>query len=416
MNKKSLGLALVTMMVLSLLATGASAADWPTFQQNNYNNGVISENVDSTPEPVWNETPTSSGWLGWESAPIIANDTVYNVFCNGSVFAYELADGDLVWQNSNVGGGGSFELAVPAYDNDSLFVALSAGNSSTSTGVHALNAINGNVIWSNTSSTYFPSNHQFNTGVKYDYGEDAIYLGSVHMADSSNSDEGNFYCVDADTGVVKWTYENGDCGYYWATPAIIGDYVVVGDDDGVIRSFDKSTGTEVENVTTSDGSIRSAIVYDGSGYIYFTTTGGSVFKYSFNSATGDIGDTATESDDGNGRMTTSPAVTDSHVFVGTDGGDLICFDTSLTEEDRVAVDAQVKASPVVTTGGTYNQVYVTTNGGKASCTLFDKTSGEHPTRNYYNEFGPSEYTLQGVAIVDGYIVYGNDAKRLMCFN
>lgn len=396
------------MLVLSLLATGASASDWPTFQKNNYNNGVTTEIVSKSPGAAeWTFTGPSGGWLGWESAPVIADGIVYNVYYNGDVYAVDLTTGDEVWCNDFIGGSGSFELSVPAYNDGCLYVGLSNGNSTTVTGIHALDVNDdGATLWSNTDSVDFPANHQLNTPIKYENG--AIYFGSVHMADLYDSDDGYFYCVNASDGDVNWIFDN-DCGFYFASPALIGDYVVVGDDDGTVRSFDKSTGDVIDTYQTSDGQIRSAVVYDD-GYIYFTTTGGSVFKLAFDTGTGEM--TANDVADTGVRTTTSPAVTSSYVYVGNDAGVVLCYDKSdFSTVDSEDIGSQIKSSPVVSTMSGSDYVYVTLNSGQAQACKF--TSGSYVSTS---AFGPNDYTLQGFAIADGCLVFGNDGKKLSCFN
>jgi outer membrane protein assembly factor BamB len=398
------------MLVLSLLATGASASDWPTFQKNNYNNGITSEVVPTSPGSAdWTFTGPSGGWLGWESAPVIADGVVYNVYYNGDVYAVSLTNGNQLWCNDFIGGSGNFELSVPAYDGDNgrLYVGLSNGNSTTVTGIHALDVTDdGATLWSNTDSADFPANHQLNTPIKYEDG--AIYFGSVHMADLYDSDDGYFYCVDASNGDVNWKFDN-DCGFYFASPALIGDYVVVGDDNGTVRSFNKATGGDIETYETSAGQIRSAIVYDA-GYIYFTTTNGSLFKIAFDTGTGEMTNAVSESS--GVRTTTSPAVTSSYVYVGNDAGVVLCYDKSdLDLIDSEDIGSQIKSSPVVSTMSGSDYVYVTLNSGYAQACEF--TSGEYQDRT---AFGTDDYTLQGFAIADGCLVFGNDGKKLSCFN
>ncbi|WP_094227704.1 outer membrane protein assembly factor BamB family protein [Methanolobus psychrotolerans] len=422
MTKRTVFMLLLSIGLILGLSSAAYASDWTSFQKNNYNNGVVDGVAPSTSSftPVWNHTISGSGWVGWDGAPIIANGTVYDIYFNGYVYAYDLTTGTNVWTNSAVGGGsGSFELSTAAYDtvNDRLFVALSNGNSSTSTSVHAINGITGATVWSNTSLSNFPANHQFNSGIKYDDGK--VYVANCVVSGSTTT-TGNLTCLDASTGVVEWNYHNSAAGFYWATPAIIGDYVVIGCDDGYVRSFNKATGALVEGVNAGDGSIRGGITYDGSGYIYFTTTGGSVFKYSFNSATGDIGNTATAYDDHGTRMTTTPTVAGNFVYVTDDSAVIHCYYKS-TMSQRSSIDLTstwggIKASPVVYDAADgYDYVYVTVNAptAPASCVYFD-SNGRNP--DVAGTFGPAGYTLQGVAIVDGYIVFGNDVKYIGCFN
>jgi outer membrane protein assembly factor BamB len=429
------------MLLLSIglilgLSSVACASDWPTFQKNNANNGLVDGTAPNTTDftLAWsNDSLISAGWLGWDGAPIIANDTVYEILFNGHVYAYDLyGNGDPLWVNTNVGGGGgfTFELSTPAYDidNDRLFVALSCGNTTTSTSVHAINGVTGATIWSNTSQACFPTSHQFNSGIKYDDGK--IYVATCVVNSTYYTNAGNLSCINATTGIVEWSYAANNAGFYWATPAIVEDYVIIGCDDGSVRSFDKDgtgTVTPIDTVAAGDGQIRGGICYyDGN--IYFTTVGGSVCTASFNTTNGDIGTiTAVDNDR---RKTTTPTVTNTgHVYVTDDLGYITCYNTSLTilgYGDMTPEDEDmfggIKASPAVyvdsTTGNEY--VYATINmddlgdiPGSGVCAEFS-SAGVYAGYNEDAYFGHAEYTLQGVAIVDGRIVFGNDEKYICC--
>ncbi|WP_321430992.1 PQQ-binding-like beta-propeller repeat protein [uncultured Methanolobus sp.] len=427
MTKRTVFMLLLSIGLILGLSSVACASDWPTFQKNNYNNGVVDgiapDTTTATINEVWTDTIGGAGWVGWDGAPIIANGTVYEVYFNGYVYAYNLTGavnpGEPLWVNSEVGGGaGTFELSTAAYDteNDVLFVALSNGNSTTDTSVHAINGVTGDTIWTNNSTTYFPASYQFNSGIKYDDGK--VYVASCHVSSMYDTDAGHLTCLDASTGVVEWDYHCGTGGFYWATPAIIGDYVVIGCDDGYVRSFDKDgDGTVIEYVNTGHNQVRGGITYDeDSECIFLTTEAGYLHKYDFDTDDGSF----SNADDANvgTRMTTTPTVAGDFVYVVDDGATISCYEKDLTPTSSIDITNSwggIKGSPVVydAADGT-DYVYVTINGptAKASCVSFDEY-GESPA--VAGTFGPLGYTLQGVAIVDGYIVFGNDAKYLGCF-
>jgi len=397
-----------------------SASSWTSFQGNNNNNGVTSEDITTTFATNWTSTTVASDFSGLDSGAIIdENDAVYCVSYSGIVYAFNLTTGSEIWNNSNIANNDpnvfSFELSVPAYHDNRLYIGLSEGNSSQNTTIYALNTMDGSVVWYNSSDTYFPPSHQLNSPIKYDPDSGNLYFGSVELDANYNTIGGYFYCVNASNGNVIWRYDSSTRGYYGAAPAIIGNYVVVGDDAGIVRSFNKEDGTLVDTLNTSTyGSIRSGIVYDD-GSLYYSTTGGYLVTVEYDSSTGDIDATTLRSKDIGSRTTSTPAVTDDYIYVGTDSSSVKVIDKATFGNifETYTVDGPVKASPVVTTNTTgIERVYVTTNNpGTCYGIIFNKSS-ETFTGNVSWQPNGSTYTLQGIAFANGYLVYGNDAGYL----
>lgn len=426
MKNKNLFVLLISMVIIGLLPMAASASSWPSFQGNNYNNGVTNEDITTTFATNWNSQTAAGDYAGLDSGAVIDdNNVTYCVNYNGTVYAFNLITGAQKWVNTNIANNDpySYEVSVPAYNNDRLYVGLSNGNyGNTNIGstIYALNATTGAVVWYNSSDTYFPSNYQIDSPIKYDSGK--LYFSSVEFDANYNTIGGYFYCVDASNGNVVWRNDSSTRGYYGAAPAIIGDYVVVGDDAGIVRSFNKATGSLVSYLDASAyGSIRSGIVYKD-GYIYFTAKPGYLLKASISSS-GILSNLQSSSSFGSGVYSTStPAVTDNYIYVGTDNGDYYnpigtvkCFNTNLSPIDESSnLGGLIKASPVVTTNTAgQERVYVTTNNNSGECywLTFDTSQNEFTNSGYWQPNG-STYTLQGIAFANGYLVYGNDAGYL----
>lgn len=422
MKNKNLFMLLISMVIIGLLPMAVSASSWTSFQGNNENNGVTDENITTTFATNWTSTTVAGDYAGLDSGVVIDdNNVAYCVNYNGTVYAFNLTTGAQNWVNTNIANDNpySYEISVPVYNNDRLYVGLSNGNyGNTNIGstIYALNATTGAVVWYNSSDTYFPSNYQIDSPIKYDSGK--LYFGSVELDENYSTIGGYFYCVDASNGNVIWRNDSSTRGYYGASPAIIGDYVVVGDDAGKVRSFNKATGSLVSSLDASSyGSIRSGITYKD-GYIYFTAKPGYLLKASIDSSgiltyvnNADLGESSTS----------TPAVT-NYVYVGTDNGDYYnptgtvqCFDTDLGYISASSnLGGLVKSSPVVTTNTSgQERVYVTTNNNSGKCywLTFDTSQNEFTNSGYWQPNG-STYTLQGIAFANGYLVYGNDAGYL----
>ncbi|MDQ1253037.1 MAG: hypothetical protein QG646_2182 [Euryarchaeota archaeon] len=427
MNNKNLFMLLISMVIIGLLPMAASASSWSSFQGNNYNNGVTSENITTTFATNWNSQTAAGDYAGLDSGAVIDdNNVTYCVTYNGTVYAFNLTTGAQKWVNTSIANNNpwSYELSVPAYNDNRLYVGLSNGNyGGTNIGstIYALNATDGTVAWYNSSDIYFPSSYQLDSPIKYDSGK--LYFGSVELDANYATIGGYFYCVNASNGEVIWRNDSSTRGYYGAAPAIIGDYVVVGDDAGIVRSFNKATGSLVSSLDSSAyGSIRSGIVYDGTN-IYYTIKEGYLVKAPFDLNSGTFG-TATIKPLGTGvHSTSTPAVTSNYVYIGTDdgtfpgNGSLKCFARStLNLLDTENLNGPVKASPVVTTfPNNEERAYVTTNTNPGRCygvTFNTTTFPPHFTHNVSWEPTGSTYTLQGIAFANGWLVYGNDAGYL----
>ncbi|AKB50253.1 hypothetical protein MSBRW_1000 [Methanosarcina barkeri str. Wiesmoor] len=424
MKNKNLFMLLISMVIIGLLPVAVSASSWTSFQGNNDNNGVTSENITTTFATNWTSTTAAGDYAGLDAGVVIDdNNVAYCVNYNGTVYAFNLTTGAQNWVNTNIANDNpySYEISVPVYNNDRLYVGLSNGNyGNTNIGstIYALNATTGNVVWYNSSDTYFPSNYQIDSPIKYDSGK--LYFGSVGFDENYSTIGGYFYCVDASNGNVIWRNDSSTRGYYGASPAIIGDYVVVGDDAGKVRSFNKATGSLVSSLDASSyGSIRSGIVYKN-GYIYFTAKPGYLLKASI-SPSGILSNLQASNSFGSDVYSTStPAVTNNYIYVGTDNGNysnptgtVKCFDTNLNLEDESSnLGGLVKASPVITTNTSgQERVYVTTNNASAKCYYLNFIDGSLGSSGSWQPSN-STYTLQGIAFANGYLVYGNDAGYL----
>jgi outer membrane protein assembly factor BamB len=441
-------------VVFVMLTSAASADDWASFQGNNNNNGVTDDDLPTDFSDNWTFTDTATGWTGFDSAPVIGNGIAYYVYSNGTVFAFDLVNEEVEWVNTAIGGDvSSFEIGTPAYDGDNnrLYVGLSYGNTTTDTTVYALNAATGAVIWYNDA--LIPDEYQLNSPIKYDDGK--IYVAAANMTEVASwtyvAQQGGFYCMNAATGAEIWSDTTG-YGHYYTAPAITDDYVIISDDAGVVRSYDKNDGTLKDSFDASTEMgislmSRGAAVIDPGTWtglftddnmIFFPVTAsptGSesyVVGVEFNASTGDFGDYDNTSMISS-RTTTSIAVSVSELYVASDDGSVRVYEIDRADEEdgfftqyepvatTTALGSSIKASPVVTTNtgnSLYDilfteRVYVTHNSGTGGLYWyeFDRYTNSFSDSGSWIPAG-SGYTLQGIAAADGYITFGNDNKKV----
>lgn len=417
------------MICLTLLLVAAAqpalGSDWAQFQKDKNNSGVTGDAAPIVEDDLANWSVNINSAL--HAAPVIGDGKVYEVDASGNVSAYYL-NGTLAWKNTAIQGPGAFELATPAYNDGTLYVALSRGNASTSTEIHALYAGNGSVKWSNTSlGTY-----QTNTPITYS--NDRIFFGTAHVNTISTTDAGDYYCFNASSGEFMWKRSSEtSSGYYWAGAAVIGDYLVYGDDAGHVVSVEWNNVTDgvvwkqdevsVSGLYGVSGKIRSSICYSGEeGRIYFATRSGSHTCYvGFNATTGNF--VPDDKDYNNIGYTSTPAVYNGRVYVGAggwaDGAKLYCLNASTLDQIWVytGYTGGVQGSPAISTyyddGNGEIYIYFTNNGPSGSLYCLRDTPGQTIADEQW-VFTPTtaNYALQGPAISDGYVFFGNDGKYL----
>ena len=238
------------------------------------------------------------------------------------------------------------------------------------------------------------------------------------------------------------TFTPGANGFYWAGAAVVGDYVYFGSDGGKlywrsVSDFAATGGTVDLPAVNSNaaGNVRSSIMVDGT-KIYFTSQypSGSSFGnfYCFNAGSGEptlawgANIQATYSGTTySGNCTSTPVIAASgNIYVGfysgfTAGGLMkITAPTSgtvgtasLITVSGAAFTQPVQCTPVVYTSGNYDYFYFNTNSGTGAgyCFRVSKT-GTNASQRWKTD--NDTYALGGMAISNGYAVFGNDYNHL----
>ena len=445
MNKKGFALLLSAVLVISMMTVmPAMASDWQQFQKDEVN---IGRTGDSAPITAPNETVswshyTTAGWVAIDSVPIVVGDYVYVLTSNNDnarVYKYSKS-GTAAGGNWPVTvGSGNLQNSCPASGDGKVFVINTGYGTSNTPRLYALNANTGAESYDDVSVG--TSDYQISCPITYHESGSVkrLFFGSVNMSttDPTNlSDDGIYYCYDANDGNEVWnrsTTSNG--GYYWAGAAVIGDYLVYGDDKSHLVSVEWNNVTNGEewteqeiNVSTEYNvdakEIRSSITWnntgdstDNYGHIYFTSKGGECYALGFNKSTGHF-NTSDKWNTTIGYSTSTPAVYNGKVYVGhssgfTNGKVYCLYETNGSEVWNVSI-GPVQSSPAISTwydNGTNNEIYiyVTTNSNNGGLYCIDKDGTEvwHNT-----SVGNNKYGLGGAAISGGWVFYGNDGGYL----
>ena len=243
------------------------------------------------------------------------------------------------------------------------------------------------------------------------------------------------------------TFTPGANGFYWAGAAVVGDYVYFGSDGGKlywrsVSDFAATGGTVDLPAVNSNaaGNVRSSIMVDGT-KIYFTSQypSGSSFGnfYCFNAGSGEptlawgANIQATYSGTTySGNCTSTPVIAESgNIYVGFysgfSAGGLMKITAptsgtvgtaSLITVEGAAFTQPVQCTPVVYTeeddlGNPIDYFYFNTNASKGAGYCFSVAADSTDATQVWATTGDT-YALGGMAISNGYAVFGNDYNHL----
>ena len=431
-NLKAAILIAIIVAVVSITPI-ASASDWQQFQKNNINIGYTADSAPvNDPELAWWNQTSGTGMGGIDVAPIVADGAAYVLDYQGVLWSFNATIGTENWNTDLTEGSGSFEVSTPAYNNGIVYAAVSSGSDGEGAGrVCAVYTNNGTI---RECENYGLDTFQLNTPITYADGK--IYLGNWKGSADHTEDNGTYYCIDA--GNVTNEIWNRTAphvtGYYWAGAAIVGDYIIYGDDTAIVTCLYKDNGTFVDHINVSEAfsvtpveEIRSSIVWDEStGRIYFagkkpSPVSGHAYAVGFNPDTGHFNTTDYWVTD-IGYSTSTPVVYDGpygrRVYACTggmygSGGGIRCLDESNGNELHIASPNASQSSPAISIidGDVY--AYFTTNVKNGSAYCYKDTENSWVLMWEWNPPEPdNQFILQGMAIADGMVYFGTDYGRV----
>jgi len=245
---------------------------------------------------LWSFHTNASIW----SSPAVEYGKVYFLDANGYVYALNAGTGALVW---SVGfGPGSWHWSSPAVHDGKVFVATSNGF------VHCLDANTGAVSWSTGVGA------EPNSPIAVVNGK--VYSGTHNFGTANPT----LVALNETTGAVVWTYDY----HLWHGGVVAfincnGVAIIDGDDDGDLEVY--------FGVVTWTGSGPTAICLDEG-------TGAEVWTANLN-----------------GWSTSTPAVHNGRVFIGSDDGNVyaLAADTGAIIWSFLT-QGQVWAAPAVADG------------------------------------------------------------------
>jgi FOG: WD40-like repeat len=243
-------------------AASASVADNRVYVVRNSPNapgGKLYALDKETGQQLWNFPPDALTGDFSTTTPAVVNGIVYfgvNRF-GTVVFAVNAVSGVEIWRHN---GPVANIVSSPTVIDGRVYVAFTDGT------IRALDAANGQIIWSATQD-------------QGAYSSPAIADGRLFIAIHNRGLLG----LNADTGATLWLAPMP--GPQWSSPAVDNGRVFVGSrDDHKLYAFDAVTGNTLWTVTTNDWVQTSPAVADG--VVYIGNNAGNV--YAFNAETGSL--------------------------------------------------------------------------------------------------------------------------------
>ena len=330
------------------------------------------------------------------SSPVVAGSSIYIGSGDGHVYAINAHTGVVRWRHAT----GAAVASTPAVANGLVFVNGNDGR------FRALRVVDGRLAWSVATGTPIP--------LKWGYESGEIYTSSPAVDGNVvvfGSQDGHVYALDARTGRERWRFRTG--GRVYASPAIAAGTVYAADQAGTVFALALTSGrpvwqfaTEGTRLNSADWGFDRTTVQSSpavvGGAVYVGARDG--FLYAIDRGTGTQ---RWRHDHKVSWVNSSTAVSDGLVYAGSSDGQFVqAVDTATGEERwRAKTSGVVWASPTVDNG----LVYV--GEGNGTMYALDKRTGQEAWRYRVG------HRLFSTAVVDdGRLYFGSDDGGVYAVN
>lgn len=273
-----LGAASLSFVGLSVPSVSASDGDWEKPRHGPANTANGGGGPKSGVRDLWS---SNTGVIG---TPIAADETVYAAE-KGYVKAFDIDEGTTQWE-FDIRGSADTPVSYGAHAGGSVYVT--AGSVT-----YAIDAEDGTEVWRHRGNRISASAANFADGT--------VYLGKSTSV----------YALGANSGSVVWEHEAE--GVVSGMPAVEGGTVYAADEEGYVYAIDSEDGFSGWRSDVASSIAVAPVVANGSVFVV-----------------GTLGKVASLDTSGNGRWSENlytdvsqpPAVDSSHVYVGTENGNL----------------------------------------------------------------------------------------------
>lgn len=194
-----------------------------------------------TGQRIWvssNTVPALS--LRGGGRPAVAGERVIVGFASGHLAAFNLHNGKRLWETAIAVSRGRSEIerlvdidATPRVFDNMIYTVTYQGQ------IAALTMESGQIVWSREASSYVDL---------------AIDASHVYFSDNS----GELWALDRTSGATLWRQDKLH-GRSTTAPALVGDYIVVGDFQGYIHWMTRADGRFVARVRMNEANQRAIV-------------------------------------------------------------------------------------------------------------------------------------------------------------
>jgi len=197
---------------------------------------------------------TATGKVKWtaptgeriRATPAVANGAVFIGTAGGKVYRFTLASGHREWVYATQGA--SFASGEFGYDRRTVQSSAAVANGIVYVGArdgkfYAIDESTGTLRWKTDYDLFWVITSPATA-------DGRVYLGSS---------DGHFVqCLNGQNGNEIWKTDVGT--QVWSSPAIAGDLVVAGDNDGHLNAFDRASGRTLWSFSTASAVLSSPFV------------------------------------------------------------------------------------------------------------------------------------------------------------
>ena len=230
---------------------GSPTTSWPMFMHDLQHSGTADNIPVGSHDLLWKYVVDRGDIMNAvDSSPAVVNGILYEASQNGYLYALDSYTGTCYWRFNT----GVSMLPSPVVVNGVVYMA-------TLNGVYAVNAYTGEQIWKTIKVSVSVSTPYIS--------DNMLYVGSFI--------EHSLYAFRLSDGQLVWQYSTND--YVNSSPAVYGNTVYVGGNDGYIYALNTETGAlrwkfNGGGASPSDAMV-SPVVYNG--VVYTSCYDGNVF-------------------------------------------------------------------------------------------------------------------------------------------
>ncbi len=394
-------------------------AQWPGFRKGG--TGAVTEAatpIDAAKLAWTHKTKVPTDWSKYTSDPIVVNGNVY-VAVGDELVMLDAATGAT---KATARMATSIDsIARMAYADGIIVVPLHGGR------LQAFTADTLTCVWATDELSPIGGASQQSLST-LTIADGHVYLGTTNgkgNPETGVGESGWLCCVSLADGAVLWSRCNQDAGYYWAGAARVGSYLVVSDFSGKLVAHDAASGEVVSSVSLG-ASCRSTVVAGGDGFVYAVSTDGVLHKVGV-AADGTLAKAGSVSFAA--TSTSTPTIVGDKAYIGGSTGSkgghkgvLAVVDLAgmrlvsqvTATADGVALPADVKSCPLVSTQGGTTRVYFTCNNTPGG--MFAWVEGRDTAHTLFSPEPGSEQANWCMSNVvsgeDGSLYYVNDSGYL----